>query len=115
MFDAGTPVGAKLLPTGLRRAGRSVANWLDAAQSSWHQTAWRRRAHRAKSGTIIRFLGYSLRMNDRANFSILYHDVVRKHTYRFSAARLSPVIVNCGSNIGMSLQDYKQEPRRRES
>lgn len=91
MFDAGTPVGPKLLPAGLRRAGRSIANWLDAAQSSWHQGAWRRRAHREKSGTIIRFLGYSLRINDRANFFILYHDVVRKHTYRFSAVRLSPV------------------------
>lgn len=107
MFDAGSPGWAKLLPTGVRRAGRSVAHLLYAAQSGWHKAAWRRRALRAKPGTIIRFLGYSVRINDGANFYVLYHDVVLKQAYRFSAVRPNPVILDCGSNIGMSILYFK--------
>ena len=107
MFDAGAPGWAKLLPAGVRRAGRSVANWLDAVQSGWHKAAWRRRALRAKPGAIMPFLGYSVRINDGANFYVLYHDMVLKQAYRFSAARPNPVIVDCGSNIGMSILYFK--------
>jgi FkbM family methyltransferase len=61
-----------------------------------------------------RCAGYRVRVNDRANYHVLYKDIFRKRVYHFEAERPDPYILDCGSNIGMSILYFKRAyPRAR--
>jgi FkbM family methyltransferase len=55
----------------------------------------------------VRFLGYKLRIVDVANFYILSRDIFSRRIYHFNSARPDPLILDCGSNIGMSVLYFK--------
>jgi len=61
-----------------------------------------------KPGSLLRCCGYSVRINDAANFHVLRKDIFMRHIYHFKAHRPEPLILDCGSNIGMSILYFKR-------
>ena len=49
-----------------------------------------------------------MRINDAANFYVLRKDVFIRRIYHFDAQRTDPLILDCGSNIGMSILYFKR-------
>jgi FkbM family methyltransferase len=79
-----------------------------------HLVRMRRKIESLKPGSTIRFEGYTVRFNDGPNLYILYKDIFIQRIYDFEAARPDPFILDCGSNIGMSILYFKQRyPRAR--
>jgi FkbM family methyltransferase len=62
----------------------------------------------------MRFRGYNVRIADGPSFYILYKDIFVQRIYHFDAPRRDPFILDCGSNIGMSILYFKHiYPRAR--
>jgi FkbM family methyltransferase len=92
------------LGSGLRylvRTGRQF-------RSEIHQALMRRRIGALKPGSEMRLNGYIVRFNDGPNLYILYKDIFIRRIYHPSATRPDPLILDCGSNIGMSILYFKQ-------
>lgn len=53
------------------------------------------------------FLGFCMHFPSYSTFSFLFHCVFLRCDYEFKCANTSPVIVDCGSNIGMSILWFK--------
>lgn len=70
---------------------------------------WRKFVSTAGPDSIVKFANYSVQINDGQNFYIVYKDVFMRRIYHFESQRANPLILDCGSNIGMSLLYYKQE------
>lgn len=83
----------------LRRARR----WKTAFALAW----WRRKASLLRAGSFVRCLGYRVRVNDGPNYYVLYKDLIVKQIYHFESCRPDPVILDCGSNIGLSILYFK--------
>jgi len=96
-----------MLPTEVRQVARSGVNIFEAMRMAWHVDRWRRKTSVAKPGATVQCLGYTVQINDGPNFCVLHHDVVVKEVYRFTAHRPNPFILDCGSNIGMSILYFK--------
>jgi FkbM family methyltransferase len=58
-------------------------------------------------GAIVPCGEFRVEINDARNFYILYKDVFVRRIYHFDAARSDPFILDCGSNIGVSILYYK--------
>ena len=58
-------------------------------------------------GSWVSALGYDIRINDGPNLCVLFKDVFCRKIYHFDAARDDPVILDCGSNIGMSILYFR--------
>jgi FkbM family methyltransferase len=70
--------------------------------------AWlRRKVLMRKPGSLIRCLNYSVRINDGANYYTLHKDLFINRIYHFEAQRVDPLILDCGSNIGMSILYFR--------
>lgn len=54
------------------------------------------------SGTF-RLFGKRIRYNHSIAFYGMYNELIRKDIYRFSTKTPSPVIIDCGANIGLSV------------
>lgn len=79
-----------------------------------HLARVRRKIDSLKPGSTLRFEGYTVRFNDGPNLYILYKDIFVHRIYHFDAMRPDPLILDCGSNIGMSILYFKQRyPRAR--
>jgi FkbM family methyltransferase len=91
----------------LVRTGRRLRNGA-------HLARVRRRIDSLKPGSTLRFEGSTVRFNDGPNLYILYKDIFVHRIYHFDAMRPDPLILDCGSNIGMSILYFKQRyPRAR--
>jgi FkbM family methyltransferase len=93
-------IARRLLPSPLHSPARQLA-------ARWHLAAVRRRAAGQKPGAVLPCLDYRVRINDGPNFYILYKDIFVHRIYHFQAVRPDPVILDCGSNIGMSILYFK--------
>ena len=79
-----------------------------------HLARVRRKIDSLQPGSTLRFEGYTVRFNDGPNLYILYKDIFVHRIYHFDAMRPDPLILDCGSNIGMSILYFKQRyPRAR--
>jgi FkbM family methyltransferase len=58
-------------------------------------------------GSIVPCGEFRVEINDARNFYVLYKDVFVRRIYHFDAARSDPFILDCGSNIGVSILYYK--------
>jgi FkbM family methyltransferase len=52
--------------------------------------------------------GYTVTLNDGPNLYMLYKDVFVNRIYHFESQRPNPRILDCGSNIGMSILYFKR-------
>lgn len=68
---------------------------------------WRLRAASQGGSRLQRCGGYTVRINDAPNFYVLSKDIFMKRIYHFEAQRADPVVLDCGSNIGMSILYFK--------
>jgi FkbM family methyltransferase len=50
----------------------------------------------------------TVRFNDAANFYVTYKDIFVRRIYHFDSVRPDPVILDCGSNIGMAILYFKR-------
>ena len=65
-------------------------------------------------GSQVKCLDFKVRINDGPNFYIMYKDIFVHRIYDFTASRPDPFILDCGSNIGMSILYFKRRyPRSR--
>ena len=53
------------------------------------------------------FLGHKLYVHDQASFRLGYKELFRHETYKFLATKQAPKIIDCGTNIGMSIIYFK--------
>lgn len=68
----------------------------------------------ARTGKSVTLLGYKVRINHGLTPFHLYEDIFVNHVYHFEAQRPDPFILDCGSNIGMSVLYFKHcYPRAR--
>jgi len=55
-----------------------------------------------------RLFGYTIQVNDNLNYYTLMRNIFLDRIYHFDAARRDPLILDCGSNIGMSILYFKR-------
>lgn len=63
--------------------------------------------HQPRSQLYERLMGYDVHINDGPNFYILYKDIFCRKIYHFDSPRPDPLILDCGSNIGLSVLYFK--------
>ena len=95
------------LPAGVRRVIRCLVDKTDEWGTNWHLDRLRRKVWTHKPGSVARCLDYTVCINDGPNFCILYKDIFVRRIYHFEAQRPDPLILDCGSNIGMSVLYFK--------
>lgn len=100
-------IACKVLPSGVQREVCHVVNDVGEWRTSWHLDQLRRKVWTSKPGSLIRFLDYTVNINDGPNFYILYKDIFIKRIYHFQAQRPNTLIVDGGSNMGMSILYFK--------
>lgn len=102
-------VSKRILPERMYRALGYVLSRFKERATERELTRWRKYVSTAGPDSIVKFSKYSVCINDGPNFYIVYKDVFVKRIYHFESQRIDPFILDCGSNIGMSLLYYKQE------
>jgi FkbM family methyltransferase len=68
----------------------------------------RRKLWSQKPGALLRCLGYRVRITDGPNFYMQYKDEFINRVYHFAAAGPEPLIIDGGSNMGMSILALKR-------
>ena len=96
------------LPVGLRQAIRYAVSTGKRWKNGLELARWRLKLRSLKPGSTVPCRGYTVRFNDGANFYILYKDIFVHRIYHFGAQRPDPFILDCGSNIGMSILYFKR-------
>ncbi len=86
-----------------KRSMRVLQEWRYAL----HLALMRKRAYSLNAGDSVTFFSYTVLLDDGPNFYMLYKDIFVKQIYHFSAQRPDPFILDCGSNIGMSVLYFK--------
>jgi FkbM family methyltransferase len=65
-------------------------------------------ANRKKGGGVERCFGYTVRFTDSRDFYIQYKDEFVRRIYNFDSKCSDPLILDGGSNIGMSILAFKR-------
>lgn len=60
-----------------------------------------------KPGSIVQCGKFRVQINDPRNFYVLYKDIFIRRIYHFDAGRSDPLILDCGSNIGVAILYFK--------
>lgn len=63
--------------------------------------------NRFQEGTT-RILGFPVRFVDKSSFLFMYEEIFEKEIYSFPSRNEAPYILDCGSNIGLSLIYFKK-------
>ena len=105
----------KVVPAPLRPAARWVAHAPKRARRALHLTLAKYRIDAAaRNNTSVRILNYDVRINKGTTPYYLYEDIFVNRVYHFEARRPDPLILDCGSNMGMSVLYFKHVyPRSR--
>ena len=76
----------------------------------WRLASLRRRmfANRNRGGGVERCFGYAVRFTDSRDFYIQYKDEFVRRIYNFDSKCSDPLILDGGSNIGMSILAFKR-------
>lgn len=106
----------RAVPLGVRRFTRRVLN----RGTRWH-SAWKLRGLRYRLEAITPgrnatqpLHGYIVRVHDGSICYHLYNDIFVNRIYAFESQRPDPLILDCGSNMGMSVLYFKHiYPRAR--
>jgi len=97
-----------ILPPRVRQRVGVLARQVRAWKTALHLARWRRKVAALGPDSSVRCLGYTVRLNDGPNFYVLYKDLIVKQIYQFQALRPDPFILDCGSNIGVSILYFKR-------
>jgi len=88
-----------------RAAGFAARTAARAAEKA--RLAAARRYLPLRPGSIAKVGPYRVRTNDGPNLYVLYKDLFVRRVYDFEAQRSDPRILDCGSNIGLSILYFK--------
>lgn len=97
----------KILPFKIRQNLWRAVNRADNWRAKLRLARLRRKMRTQKPDSLVRCLDYTVRINDGPNFYILYKDIFINRIYHFESQRPDPLILDCGSNIGMSILYFK--------
>ena len=100
-------LGRRTMPAVIRQMAQYVVNGVGRWKTNLYLARLRLRVWNARPGSLVKCLNYTVRINDGPNFYILYKDIFIQHIYHFEAQRPDPFILDCGSNIGMSILYFK--------
>ncbi len=103
-----TTVGRRVVPIGMRQEMRRLAKQMAARKTSRSLADLRTRSAGLKPGSSVRYRNFTIRVNDGLNFYMMMKDIFINRIYHFEARRANPVILDCGSNIGISILYFKQ-------
>lgn len=53
------------------------------------------------------FKGHTLHVHDHASFRLGYNEMFKEEVYKFDTSKPNPFIIDCGSNMGMSILYFK--------
>lgn len=84
--------------------------FLETARDAIFQLSLRRFRQKTwvrQSGDIMRYLNYDVRITDGPNFYMQYKDEFIRKIYHFDSTCPAPIIIDGGSNIGMSILSFK--------
>jgi FkbM family methyltransferase len=62
----------------------------------------------AKPGSVIHCFNYTVSFNDGPNFYMMAKDIFFHRIYHFHTTCPDPLVLDCGSNIGMSILYFKR-------
>ena len=98
-------IAKKVLPVKVKRMLGNFSSKMENFRKNRQLINLRSRLMSPKSlsSGIVQVLDCTIRINDRQNFYILYKDIFMNRIYHFEATRSNPLIIDCGSNIGMSI------------
>lgn len=96
-----------LLPPRVRRGLRPFKNEAGKWKTDLRLFWLRRKALALRPGSLVPCSNYTIRINDGRNYYTQYKDLFVKRIYHFEAYRPDPLILDCGSNIGMSVLYFK--------
>lgn len=86
--------------------GRTLGG-VGIASTSFELAKLRRRFWSQPTGSLVRYLNYEVRITDGPNFYIQCKDEFIHRIYHFEAQGPEPLIIDGGSNIGMSILYFK--------
>jgi FkbM family methyltransferase len=95
------------LPGALYRAASNPSGRAGRLFLRWHLARLKKRAWAYEPNRLVRFLEYTIRITDGPNFYIQLKDEFIRRIYHFEAARPSPLIIDGGSNMGVSILYFK--------
>lgn len=98
----------KSLPSRLKWTINYAHSRVDEWKLNLNLAQLRRKMWAQEPGSSIRFLNYTVHITDGPNFYMQYKDEFVRRIYHFSARRPDPVIIDGGSNMGMSILCFKQ-------
>jgi FkbM family methyltransferase len=91
------------MPVGLRRAlGTAVQSTTDV-RTDLHLAWLKKRVWKQSPGTLVRYQDHMIRINDGPNAYVGLKDIFVRRIYHFESHRSDPLIIDCGSNIGLSI------------
>jgi len=70
----------------------------------WKEKLFRKKRFEAYTTT---FNGHTLHVHDQASFRLGYSELFEEEVYKFSSSSGNPYIIDCGSNMGMSIIYFK--------
>ena len=99
----------RLLSTSMRRRIWRITTYFGRRKNRQQLTRLRRRmfAVPPRTSGVERFLGYTVRITDGPNFYMQFKDEFVQRIYHFEAIRPDPLIIDGGSNMGMSILYFK--------
>ena len=92
---------------GIREGLRTDWNGFGEWKTNCHLIWLRSKAWAPKNNSRLQFLGYNVRITDGPNFYMQFKDEFVRRIYDFQSERANPLIIDGGSNIGMSLLCFK--------
>ncbi len=98
-------IARQVLPAGVRQVIRHAVTGQSNGNAKLARI--RKQVWDQAPGSQVPCLNYTVRINDGPNFYILYKDVFVHRIYHFASQRPDPLILDCGSNIGMPILYFK--------
>ena len=92
-------LGRGMTPGGMRRAFGKVV----ARATGLRADLQLARLRTQSAGSLVRYRNYRIRINDGPSAYVGLKDIFVQRIYHFESRRANPLILDCGSNIGLSL------------
>ena len=96
-------IAQRILPFKIRQNLRRVMNIANNSRTNISLARLRKKLRTKKPNSLVQCINYTVLINDGPNYYTLYKYIVINRIYHFKAQRPDPLILDCGSNIGMSI------------
>jgi len=96
-------LGRNVIPVGLRRALGNAVERATGSRTDLYLAWLKRRLWNRPPGTLVRYKDLTIRINNGPNAYVGLKDIFVRRIYHFDSPRPDPLIVDCGSNIGLSI------------